>query len=131
MRYRRSSGFWESHRQRAGTPFGRPLRVSYRQTRRFKTSDQAVSAWVRQTELEAAELDIAEFDAARLREAIPDLRHNTRLAINDALSKAQQIGSQCGVAVVLVPALPQTGLVAAPGGLETSGSLSGSLFATK
>ncbi len=85
-------------------------RVSYRQTRRFKISDQAVSAWVRATELEAAGLDVAEFDAARLREAIPDLRHNTRLDIKDALPDAQQIGSQCGVAVVLVPALPQTGI---------------------
>ena len=85
-------------------------RVSYRQTRRFKTSDQAVSAWARATELAAEDLEVAEFDEARLRDAIPDLRHNTRLDIEDALPNAQQIGSQCGVAVVLVPALPRTGI---------------------
>src|SRR5580693_1499223 len=37
-------------------------RVAYRQTRKFKTSVEAISAWVRATEIEAASLDMAPFD---------------------------------------------------------------------
>jgi HTH-type transcriptional regulator / antitoxin HigA len=84
--------------------------VSYRQTRKFKKSIEAISAWVRATELAAEEIAVGAFDEHRLRASLDDLRSCTRLSIDEALSKATEICRVSGVAVVLVPELPNTGI---------------------
>jgi addiction module HigA family antidote len=87
-------------------------RVAYRQTRRFLTTQEAVSAWVRQTELEAAELDVdfKEFDELRLRESLTELKILTREPASKFIPKVQSICAASGVAVVWVPELPHTGI---------------------
>lgn len=87
-------------------------RVAYRQTRRFLTTDEAVSAWVRQTELEAGELDVEfnEFDERRLRESLGELRKLTKESAARFIPEVQSICAAAGVAVVWVPALPHTGI---------------------
>jgi addiction module HigA family antidote len=87
-------------------------RVAYRQTRRFPTTEEAVSAWVRQTELEAAELDVdfREFDELRLRESLTELKILTREPASKFIPKVQSICAASGVAVVWVPELPHTGI---------------------
>src|ERR1051326_5691057 len=54
--------------------------VSYRQTRKFLTTKEAVSAWVRETELEAADIDfeVKEFNEKRLRASLEELRILTK-----------------------------------------------------
>jgi len=84
--------------------------VSYRQTRRFSTNDHSVSAWVRLTELEADAVEISAFDERRALSAIPQLRSNTRVAIDKALNNAKDICANFGIAVVIVPAFPETGI---------------------
>ena len=51
--------------------------------------EHAVAAWVRQTEIIAREIDVAEFDAAGLRAEIDALRGLTRMRIEDALDVLQ------------------------------------------
>lgn len=85
-------------------------RAAYRQTRRFTTSNYAVSAWLRATELAADQIDLSTFDERRAYGAVPQLRSNTRLSIDRALGDAQELCASFGVALVLVPALPQTGI---------------------
>lgn len=84
--------------------------VAYRQTRRFTQSAEAISAWVRETEIEAEQMNTATFDEARLRSCIGDLRRLTREKANNILEPVQSICAGFGVAVVLVPELPHCGI---------------------
>jgi len=84
--------------------------VHYRQTRKRTVQEHAVAAWVRQTEIIAREIDVAEFDAAGLRAEIDALRGLTRMRIEDALDVMQTTCARVGVAVVVFPALRSTGI---------------------
>jgi HTH-type transcriptional regulator/antitoxin HigA len=80
--------------------------VAYRQTRRFVQSAEAISAWVRETELVAEQIDTAPFDEARLRSSIGELRRLTREKADHIMDPVQSICAGFGIAVVLVPELP-------------------------
>ncbi len=86
--------------------------VAYRQTRKFSTTVEAVSAWVRETEIAAAEVEleveVKEFDEVRLRSSLDELRHQTRKGSDEGLSEAQALCAVAGVIVVLVRELPNT-----------------------
>lgn len=84
--------------------------VSFRQTQKFNADSEAlvVAAWVREAEIIASQITLAEFDEAKLRTSLNMLRQLTRKDINIALDQAQEICSHCGVALVLVPELPGT-----------------------
>jgi HTH-type transcriptional regulator/antitoxin HigA len=82
--------------------------VAFRQTQVFETCNEAVAAWVREAELTAKQIPLADFDDAKLRGSLDELRRLTREDTYPALTRAQQICSQCGVALVLVAELPKT-----------------------
>jgi HTH-type transcriptional regulator/antitoxin HigA len=82
--------------------------VAFRQTQKFNFRREALVAWIREAEIIASQIPLAEFDEAKLRESLNVLRRLTREEANDALSRAQEICSRCGVALVLVPELPGT-----------------------
>jgi addiction module HigA family antidote len=84
--------------------------VAYRQTRRFTQSAEAISAWVRETEIEAEQMETAPFDEARLRSCIGKLRRLTREKADRILEPLQSICAGFGVAVVVVPELPHCGI---------------------
>lgn len=84
--------------------------VAYRQTRQFAQSTEAISAWVRETELTAEQMETAPFDEARLRASIGELRRLTREKADSILNPVQSICAGFGVAVVLVPELPHCGI---------------------
>ncbi|WP_413989107.1 HigA family addiction module antitoxin [Labrys okinawensis] len=81
-------------------------RVAFRQTRKFATSIETVSAWVRETERVAAELQTADFDEHLLRASIEELRRLTRTRADEIMEPVQKICAAAGVAVVWVPELP-------------------------
>jgi hypothetical protein len=82
--------------------------IAFRQTRVFDARKEAVAAWVREAELIAKQIPLAEFNEAKLRGSLDELRRLTREEANAALTRAQEICSHCGVALVLVPELPRT-----------------------
>jgi HTH-type transcriptional regulator/antitoxin HigA len=84
--------------------------VRYRQTRTEKIREEAVAAWVRETELVARRLDLADFDAAGLRASIGKLRQFTTQPIDKVLEPLQETCARSGVAFVMVPALRNTGI---------------------
>ena len=84
--------------------------VAYRQTRRFVQSAEAISAWARETELMAEQVETAPFDEARLRSSIEELRRLTREKAEYIMDPVQSICARFGVAVVLVPELPCCGI---------------------
>jgi HTH-type transcriptional regulator/antitoxin HigA len=84
--------------------------VAYRQTRKFAQSAEAISVWVRETELTAEQMETAPFDEARLRASIGELRRLTREKADYIMDPVQSICSGFGIAVVLVPELPHCGI---------------------
>src|SRR5581483_10227718 len=82
--------------------------VAFRQTQKFDFRREALAAWVREAEIIAGQIRLAEFDEAKLRASLNELRRLTREDANAALSRAQAICSRFGVALVLVPELPGT-----------------------
>jgi HTH-type transcriptional regulator/antitoxin HigA len=84
--------------------------VAYRQTRKFTTSVESISVWVRETELVAAEIQTADFDEQLLRSSIEALRRLTRTRANEVMEPIQRICAAAGVAVVWVPELPHCGI---------------------
>lgn len=84
--------------------------VAYRQTRQFRTSEEAISAWVRAAELIADQIEVKEFSAARLRSSLNELRRLTRKSPEKFIPEMQDICAAAGVAVALVPELPHTGI---------------------
>jgi HTH-type transcriptional regulator / antitoxin HigA len=84
--------------------------VAYRQTRKFTTSVESISAWVRETELVAAELQTADFNEQSFRSSIKELRRLTRMRADEVMDPIQRICAEAGVAVVWVPELPHCGI---------------------
>lgn len=82
--------------------------VAFRQTKVFDARREAVAAWVREAEIVASGINLAEFGEKQLRTSLGELRQLTRKRAGEALEQAQQICSRVGVAVVLVPELPGT-----------------------
>jgi len=82
--------------------------VAFRQTQVFDARKEAVSAWVREAEIEAAKLSLADFDEARFRSSLEQLRKLTRKKVGEAWEEAIAICARAGVALVLVPELPGT-----------------------
>jgi HTH-type transcriptional regulator / antitoxin HigA len=84
--------------------------VAYRQTRKFRINEEAISAWVRATELDASQMEIKEFDEKLLRASLDDLRRLTRERPEESIPKMRDLCAAAGVAFVLVPELPNTGI---------------------
>lgn len=88
--------------------------VSYRQTRRFKTTPEAISAWVRATELMAAQLEsevtLKEFNVEYLQSCINQFRSFTKLKVDRAIPEIQSLCASAGLLVVWVPELKHTGI---------------------
>jgi HTH-type transcriptional regulator / antitoxin HigA len=82
--------------------------VAFRQTQQFDFRSEALAAWVREAEIIANQIPLAEFDEAKLQASLNQLRGLTREDIGTALDQAQEICSRCGVALVVVPELPGT-----------------------
>lgn len=84
--------------------------VAYRQTRKFDTTPEAISAWTRAAELQAAEIETQDFDEKKLRDFVNDLRRFTRQDIQEVGSEIESLCARAGVAVVWVPELTHTGI---------------------
>lgn len=85
--------------------------VAYRQHNKQEIYPEAVSAWLRQGELQAASIACAPFSKALFRQALDQIRKLTAEPEPALFVPALQcLAAQAGVAVVLVPALPKTGL---------------------
>ena len=87
------------------------LAVAYRQHNKHEVFPEAISAWLRQGELEAANIVCQPYDKRAFRQALDDIRALTAEADPAYFVPAlQQRCAQAGVAVVFVPCLPKTGV---------------------
>ncbi len=86
------------------------LNVAYRQHVKYEVFPEAVSAWLRQGELESQKIHCAPYNKAKFRAALDDIRTLTKEEPEHFIPAMQKICALAGVAVVFVPALPKTGV---------------------
>jgi HTH-type transcriptional regulator/antitoxin HigA len=99
--------------------------VSYRQTRSINASVEAISAWVRATEVIAAQMRTREFDESRLYGSLSELRSLTLLGADKIQRPVQELCGAAGVAVVWLPAFKKTGISGCARWLSDSKALIG------
>ncbi|MBF0454013.1 MAG: HigA family addiction module antidote protein [Magnetococcales bacterium] len=83
---------------------------AYRQTKRFETRAEAVSAWLRRGEIEARKMPCAPFDKEQFQQALEKIRSLTTQTPDVFQPKLIELCALAGVAVVFVPELPKTGI---------------------
>lgn len=83
--------------------------VAYRQTDRFEGCAEAVSAWLRQGEIQAQRIECAPFDRKRFIEILHTIRAMTTEPPHVFTPRLVSLCAAAGVAVVFVPELPGTG----------------------
>jgi len=86
------------------------LSVAYRQSNQNTVFPEAVSAWLRKGELEAAEIHCAPYNKQKFRQALDQIRALTDMPPQEFVPKMQALCAEAGVAVVFVPSLPKTGV---------------------
>ncbi len=84
--------------------------VAFRQTQVLDARREAVAAWVREAEIIASQIPLADFDEVKLRASLDEVRRLTRLDTQDGLDQVQLLCAKAGVAVVLIQELPGTRL---------------------
>ena len=84
--------------------------VVYRHSQSFMSDQAALATWLRLGELEAERQECADYNEMRFKRALKEIRGLTRSPIENALSQAQHLCNQSGVALTLVKPLPKTAL---------------------
>ena len=87
--------------------------VAYRQTNRFKTCAESVSAWLRQGDIESRQIDCAPFNIKLFQKVLDDIRSLTIEPPEIFKDRLVQLCASSGVVVVFVPELPKTGVYGA------------------
>lgn len=86
------------------------VRVAYRQNKTHEVFPEAISAWLRQGEIEATKLECEPFDKAKFRSSLDAIRKLTDAEPRVFVPAMQQACAEAGVAVVFVPSIPKTGI---------------------
>ena len=83
------------------------MNVAYRHSRSFNSDGAALATWLRLGEIEAEQQECADYNAARFKRALKEIRGLTRAPVASALKEAQQLSNEAGVA--LAPIKPFRG----------------------
>ena len=89
----------------------------------MKTSIEPISAWVRATECYSETIRASEYDEQGVLSAIEPLRKCTARRADKSIEDAQSICASVGIAFVLVPTFPNTGISGCARWLSSSKAL--------
>jgi addiction module HigA family antidote len=89
------------------------LQVQYRQTTKQKKSVEAISAWLRQGEIEAQKEQKVNYDSKRFQNTLKESRKLTAEPLMIFLPELVSLCASAGVRVVFIPALPKMGVYGA------------------
>lgn len=81
--------------------------VAFRISLANTQSPQAISAWLRRGEIEASQMELAEYNKAAFKKALVEIKNLVNQFPKDFAQQLQQICARCGVAVSYVPNLPK------------------------
>lgn len=82
--------------------------TAFRQSPTFAANPASVSAWLRQGEIQAAQINCASFDNGQFREALNRIRELTTQPPDVFIPQMTNLCAQAGVSVVFVPEIPGT-----------------------
>jgi len=86
--------------------FNQKLKLSFRLTRTIEKKPYAIAAWLRQGEIQAAELESAEYDEKVFTNCLPEIKNLLATHPSDFFKKLQAICLSAGVKIVYTPCLP-------------------------
>lgn len=87
--------------------YNQKLLVNFRISLKENENAGAISAWLRQGEIQAETYSVSEFDKKKLQQILPKLKNIMVTQPNDFFSKIQALCSYAGVKVVYTPCLPK------------------------
>lgn len=82
----------------------------YRHSKSFKSSNEAVCVWLRKGWLEAEKQECANYDAAKFKDALIEIKAGSRSNLKDFIPRMQHLCNRSGVAFVLVPPVSKSAL---------------------
>ncbi|NLI08229.1 MAG: ImmA/IrrE family metallo-endopeptidase [Thermotogaceae bacterium] len=82
--------------------------AQWRQSPTFAADPAAVSAWLRQGEIQSAQIQCEPYDEARFRQALQHIRGLTTQPPEGFVTQMTGLCAQAGVAVIFVPEIPGT-----------------------
>lgn len=82
--------------------------VDFRKSQAFQSETGAIAAWLRQGEIEAAQIPCAAYDAHKFREVLLQVRTLTTQPPEVFQPELVRLCAETGVAVVFIPELPKT-----------------------
>ncbi len=86
------------------------LQVAYRHSPTFESDAAALSTWIRLGELEVEQVECADYNEARFKRALTEIRALTASPTAETLSQARSLCRDSGVALVVIKPLPKTTL---------------------
>ncbi|MCY3758381.1 MAG: HigA family addiction module antitoxin [Acidobacteria bacterium] len=86
------------------------MNVAYRHSRSFKSDRAALAAWLRLGEIDAEQQECIDYNAARFKRALREIRGLTRAPVTSALEQAQQLCNGAGVALAPIEPFRGTAL---------------------
>ena len=84
--------------------------VAYRHSPSFESTEEALATWLRLGEIAAQQQECAEYDEARFRRALKEIRGLTQESVEVILPTMRQHCNEAGVAFVIIKKLPGTAL---------------------
>lgn len=87
--------------------YSQKLRVNFRISLKHMQESYAVSAWLRQGEIQVNEINAPEYNESKLKEALPKFKLLMANHPDDFFLQLQSICLDCGVKVVYTPNLPK------------------------
>lgn len=83
------------------------MEASFRRTRTEQSNVRAISAWLRQGEIEAEGLNCPKYSKPKFQANVQAIRRLTVLSPEEFIPRVQQLCWDAGVVLVLVPAIPR------------------------
>lgn len=84
--------------------------VAYRHSPSFKSDEFALETWLRLGELEAEQIECADYDEARFKQALARIRTLTAIPFDTTLAQTEDLCKEAGVALSIIKPLPRTAL---------------------
>ncbi|EPF17141.1 Plasmid maintenance system antidote protein [Microcystis aeruginosa SPC777] len=88
--------------------WGRNLSIDFRKSQAFDSDRGAITAWLRQGEIEASKINCADYNELKFRDALRQIRSLTIKSIEVFQPQMIELCAAAGVALVFVPELPKT-----------------------
>ncbi|NCR40756.1 MAG: HigA family addiction module antidote protein [Microcystis aeruginosa W13-11] len=88
--------------------WGKNLSIDFRKSQAFESDQGAITAWLRQGEIEASKINCADYNELKFRDVLQQIRLLTVKSIKVFQPQMIDLCAAAGVALVFVPELPKT-----------------------